>query len=79
MKTTIQNMTTENMISKNEYPESHPTDNEQILKLEQRIAELEEENQMLLETIEELEEKIIQVNAILMEQVKFIYEWVQSQ
>lgn len=62
-----------------EYPESHHTDNEQILRLEQRIAELEEENQMLLETIEELEEEIIQVNAVLMEQVKFIYEWVQSQ
>ena len=50
-----------------------------ILKLEQRIAELERENNMLRETIEELEEKIIQINAVLMEQVKFIYEWVQSQ
>ena len=62
-----------------EYTESYPTDNEQIFRLEQRIVELEEENKMLLETIEELEEKIIQVNAVLMEQVKFIYEWVQSQ
>ena len=50
-----------------------------ILKLEQRIAELERENNMLRETIEELEEKIIQINAVLMEQVKFIYEWGQSQ
>ena len=62
-----------------EHPESYSVDNEQILRLEQRIAELEEENQLLLETIEELEEKIVQVNAVLMEQVKFIYEWVQSQ
>ena len=50
-----------------------------ILKLEQRIAELEGENQLLRETIAELEEKIDQINAVLIEQVKFIYEWVQSQ
>lgn len=57
----------------------HVTDDGTILKLEQRIAELERENNMLRETIEELEEKIVQINAILMEQVKFIYEWVRSQ
>ncbi|KER06339.1 hypothetical protein AAA799E16_00851 [Marine Group I thaumarchaeote SCGC AAA799-E16] len=55
------------------------TDDGTILKLEQRIVELEEENQLLRDTIEELEEKIVQINAVLMEQVKFIYEWVQSQ
>lgn len=64
---------------KYDYSKSQPTDDEQVLRLEQRIAELEEENQMLLETIEELEEKIIQINAVLTEQVKFIYEGVQSQ
>ena len=69
----------EHGFEEHEYSEPYPTDNEQILRLEQRIAELEEENQMLQSTIEELEEKIIQVNAILMEQVKFIYEWVQTQ
>ena len=30
-----------------DHPESHHTDDEQILKLEQRIADLEEENRML--------------------------------
>ncbi len=59
---------------------NHPsTDDGTILKLEQRIAELERENNMLRKTIGELEEKIVQINAVLMEQVKFIYEWVQSQ
>ncbi|KAF6245577.1 hypothetical protein [Nitrosopumilus sp. b2] len=64
------------------YPEPYPVptvDNEQVLRLEQRISELEEENQMLRETIKELEEKISQINAVLMEQVKFIYEWVSTQ
>ncbi|KFM22092.1 hypothetical protein AAA799B03_00340 [Marine Group I thaumarchaeote SCGC AAA799-B03] len=65
-----------------DYPEPYPVpgvDNEQVLRLEQRISELEEENQMLRDTIEELEEKITQINAVLMEQVKFIYEWVSTQ
>ena len=48
-------------------------------ELEQRIAELEEENEMLRQTIAELEEKISQLNQVLMEQVSFIYEWVLAQ
>ena len=48
-------------------------------ELEQRIAELEEENEMLRQSIAELEEKIAQLNQVLMEQVSFIYEWVLSQ
>ena len=47
--------------------------------LEQRIAELESENDMLRETIKELEAEIKKINAVVMEQVKFIYEWVQGQ
>lgn len=65
-----------------DHPEPYPVpgiDNEQVLRLEQRISDLEEENQMLRDTIEELEEKISQINAVLMEQVKFIYEWVTTQ
>jgi len=62
-----------------DHSESQHTDNEQVLKLEQRVAELEEENQMLRDAIEELRDEIIQINAVLAEQVKFIYEWVQSQ
>ena len=49
-----------------------------LFHLEQRIVELEEENEMLRETISELEEKISQLNTMLMEQVKVIYEWVLS-
>ena len=65
-----------------DYPEPYPVpgiDNGEILRLEQRIVELEDENHMLRETIAELEEKITQINAVVMEQVKFIYEWVLSQ
>lgn len=68
--------------NRDNYPEPHPvpeTDIDKVLRLEQRIAELEDENQMLRETIKELEEKVVQINAVLMEQVKFIYEWVRSQ
>ena len=65
-----------------DYPEPYPApyvDDGEVLRLEQRIAELEEENQILRDTIAELEEKISQINAVVMEQVKFIYEWVLSQ
>lgn len=64
-----------------DYYESNPTlySDDQIVRLEQRIHELEEENQILRETIAELEDKISQINAVVMEQVKFIYEWVLSQ
>ena len=48
-------------------------------ELKNRVSELEEENRMLRQTISELEEKIVQINAVLMEQVTFIYEWVLSQ
>ena len=62
------------------YPYSEPTnDDSQILKLEQRISELEEENRSLQNTISELEKKVSQMNTVLMEQVKFIYEWATSQ
>jgi hypothetical protein len=63
------------------YPEPYPgtADNGEILRLEQRISELEDENQILRETVAELEEKLIQLNNVVMEQVKFIYEWVLSQ
>lgn len=65
-----------------DYYEPYPVpgvDNGEILRLEQRISELEDENQMLRETIAELEEKLVQINGVVMEQVKFIYEWVLSQ
>jgi len=62
------------------YPYLEPTnDDSQILKLEQRISELEEENRSLQNTISELEKKVSQMNTVLMEQVKFIYEWATSQ
>ena len=61
-----------------DYPQTTQND-EQILVLEQRIQELEDENQILRDTIAQLEQKIVEINAVLMEQVKFIYEWVQSQ
>ena len=62
------------------YNEPYPAnDDSQVLKLEQRISELEEENRNLKSTISELEEKVSQMNTVLMEQVKFIYEWATSQ
>ena len=62
------------------YPYLEPTnDDSQILKLEQRISELVEENRSLQNTISELEKKVSQMNTVLMEQVKFIYEWATSQ
>ena len=61
------------------YPAPGTVDNGEILRLEQRISELEDENQMLRETVAELEERLIQLNNVVMEQVKFIYEWVLSQ
>ncbi len=54
-------------------------DNGEILRLEQRITELEVENQMLRENIAQLEEKIAQINEVVMEQIKLIYEWTLSQ
>ncbi|MHA7647181.1 hypothetical protein [Nitrosopumilus sp. S4] len=54
-------------------------DNNQVQKLEQRISELEEENRELRNHIADLEQKIKDINIILMEQVKFIYEWAMSQ
>ena len=62
------------------YPYLEPTnDDSQILKLEQRISELVEENRSLQNTISELEKKVSQMNTVLMEQIKFIYEWATSQ
>lgn len=64
------------------YPKPSPpssVDDGEVLRLEQRILELEQENQSLRDTIEELQDKVIQINAVVMEQVKFIYEWVLSQ
>ena len=46
------------------------------LHLEERIAELEEENEQLREQIVQLEEHIENLNAMLMEQLKVIYEWI---
>ena len=64
------------------YPEprhTSPVDNGEVLRLEQRILELERENQSLRDTIEELQDKVSQINAVVMEQIKFIYQWVLSQ
>lgn len=44
--------------------------------LEERIHELERENQELREQIVQLEKKIADLNAMLMEQLKVIYEWI---
>ena len=44
--------------------------------LEERIHELERENQELREQIVQLEKKIEDLNAVLMEQLKVIYEWI---
>lgn len=44
--------------------------------LEERIHELERENQELREQIVQLEKKITDLNAMLMEQLKVIYEWI---
>lgn len=44
--------------------------------LEERIHELERENQELREQIVQLEKKIEDLNAMLMEQLKVIYEWI---
>jgi len=54
-------------------------DDSEVLRLEQRIVELEEENNILENAIFELEEKLGQVNAVVLEQVKFIYDWVLQQ
>ena len=64
-----------------DYPVPQPTSypDEQVLRLEQKISELEEENQILKETIRDMEEKMAQMNALLLEQVRFIYEWVTTQ
>ncbi|MFB5612614.1 MAG: hypothetical protein ACE5R5_08555 [Nitrosarchaeum sp.] len=47
-----------------------------ILKLEQRVVELEKENKELREYNSQLEKKIAEINAIVLEQIKIIYDWV---
>ena len=54
-------------------------DNSHIMNLEKRITELEKENNELRSYIAELEQRVSDINAVMMEQVKFIYEWVLSQ
>ncbi|MBL7002048.1 MAG: hypothetical protein ISR80_04760 [Nitrosopumilus sp.] len=54
-------------------------DDSEVLRLEQKITELQAENDTLRNEISELKVKLEQVNAVVMEQIKIIYEWVLGQ
>ena len=60
------------------YDEPYYDDSNEIL-LEQRIADLEEENQELRIEISEFEKQLADLNALVMEQVGFIYDWILNQ
>ena len=45
-------------------------------RLEQRVAELEQENRELRDIVSDLEQKLQDLNAVVMEQIKIIYDWV---
>lgn len=62
--------------SKSDEPNSN---SDEIVKLNQRINELEQQNQELMDRIAFLEKSLQDANAIVMEQVKIIYEWVINQ
>lgn len=68
--------------SQHDYVEAYDApyyDNSNEKILEQRIAELEEENQQLKIEISEFEERLSELNEVIMEQVRYIYEWVTIQ
>ena len=52
---------------------------DEIVKLNQRINELEQQNRELMDRIASLEKSLQDANTIVMEQVKIIYEWVIHQ
>jgi len=59
-----------------EYDRPDPQENYDYDRIEERIQELENENRELRGYIFELEKKLDDLNQIMMEQVKVIYEWV---
>jgi hypothetical protein len=57
-----------------------PNDNSgETDRLLQRIDQLEQENRELRDYLDELEQKLTDLNLIVMQQVQVIYEWVLSQ
>ncbi|AFS82438.1 hypothetical protein [Candidatus Nitrosopumilus sediminis] len=72
---------TESAYPQHDYAESqnrlYDDSNAQIL--EQQIIDLQEENQELKREISKLEKKLSELNEVVMEQVKFIYDWVLNQ
>jgi len=61
-----------------QYDEPYYDDSKELL-LEQRITELEDENQELRIEISEFEKQLADLNALVMEQVGFIYDWITNQ
>jgi len=59
-------------------PEPIPPDNERINELETENQNLRNEISILEQTILDLEKKVNDLNQIIMEQIKVIYEWVIS-
>jgi len=59
-----------------EYEPKHQENNYEFDRLEQRIQELEDENRELRGYISDLEKKLENLNEIVMEQLKVIYDWI---
>ena len=73
---------TDQSYPEHDYVESQDTpyyDDSKELLLEQRIADLEDENQELRIEISEFEKQLADLNAVVMEQVGFIYDWITNQ
>jgi len=65
-----------------DYVEQHDTpyyDDSNELLLEQRIVELEDENQELRIEISEFEKQLSELNALIMDQFGFILDWMTNQ